>query len=505
MDFASVLNYYCRKIGTWFLGVIPILLTILLFLVMFTQYPTSATDSDYLSQSLNDPIHFLIVFLYITLIIAAIPFSLNGFFMETAFNKEVKRITKTGLLIRRGVEGFSEVESSIKLLYRGSYSVIATVIISFLVFLSALILQEYANDAILFHSTKLFIFTASIGLLAISSGASILLKLPDKSALQPGGLMRYYSPKSLALRLDNILSDSIFTQLDPITRIKMDEWAKSISENFNVNFIPHEDNQTRLERAREKIFLLVYLKEFIPELMTEDIFKNEIGEIFAPNYMNIFIEGKDSGISLQVLSTIIRDVEKEIPQIFELVQRIFVLVKDNLSYLRTKEEIITICHPTHHIGNIDPFRIIIFILNLKKEVRKVLIQAQTSMSSLDPDDASQSLLLDTGDLFIPRTENEIKFSSSEDPVDIIRLVSSILQIGDALALQFRPNRFGTHVLNISIGNEEIGIITGKSVVIDVHRDIQFYVKTFGAKALGYIGAALSFIGIGLGSFVGLFG
>lgn len=75
-------------------------------------------------------------------------------------------------------------------------------------------------------------------------------------------------------------------------------------------------------------------------------------------------------------------------------------------------------------------------------------------------------------------------------------------MGDAINLQFRPNRTGTHVLNISVEDDE-GIIQGRSIVISVQRDLMFYLKTMGAKALGYAGAAVSFIGIGLGSFAGL--
>ena len=172
-------------------------------------------------------------------------------------------------LLIRGVEGFHDIESSIKLLYRSSYSITGSVIISFLVFISALLLDPAAEvDPTTALLARLFIFVASIGLLAISSGASLLLRLPDKSALQPGGLMKFYSPKSISLKLDNILTDSIFTHLDPITRIRMDEWSKSIQENLNENYLPNLDDQTRLERAREKILLMIYLKEFIPEIMT---------------------------------------------------------------------------------------------------------------------------------------------------------------------------------------------------------------------------------------------
>jgi hypothetical protein len=124
------------------------------------------------------------------------------------------------------------------------------------------------------------------------------------------------------------------------------------------------------------------------------------------------------------------------------------------------------------------------------------------MGGLDPDDASQSLLLDPSNIKLPVTDQKLKFSSSSNPIDLLRLVSSILQVGDAINLQFRPNRTGTHVLNISVEDNE-GIIEGRSIVISVQRDLKFYLKTLGAKALGYAGAAISFIGIGLGSFAGL--
>ncbi|MFX0014871.1 MAG: hypothetical protein ACFFB2_00275 [Promethearchaeota archaeon] len=487
MDLTSIINHYCRKIGVWLLSLFPILLVVILIFIAVTPDEIE----------LSDPKLLLTVVVYIILILTAIPFAFNGYLMESDFNKEIKRIERTGLLIQ-GVEGFDEIESSIKLLYRGSYSITGTVIISFLAFISAIFLQS--NIGLL---ARIFMFTASIGLLAISSGASILLRLPDKSALQPGGLMKFYSPKSISLRLDNILSDSIFTQLDPITRIRMDEWSRSILEHFNKGYLSNLDNQTRLERAREKIFLMIYLKEMKPELMTGEIFQRELTEIIDPNYLTEFFEGKTSGISLKTLITIMHDVKNEIPQIFELIQRIFVLVTDDLQNLQIKEEFVSICHPTTHIGNIDPFRITVFVLNLKNLQRKIHIQAQTSMSSLDPDDASQILLLDVSDLVLPSNGTILEFSSSTEPIDVLRLVSTILQIGDTLNLQFRPNRFGTHVLNISVGDPERGIITGRSVVIEVHRDLRYYAKTVGAKALGYIGAAVSLIGISMGSLVGL--
>ena len=488
MDLASLINYYCQKFGIWFLGLLPVFLAFILLSLAFL----SSEDEIIIFFSVA-----LIV--YIILIIIAVPFSLNGFFMEKAFNEEIRKITSSGLLIR-GVEGFKDIESSIKLLYRSSYSITGSIIVSFLVFISALVLVP--TTALL---ARFFVFVASIGLLAISSGASLLLRLPDKSALQPGGLMRFYSPKSISLKLDNVLTDSIFTQLDPITRIRMDEWSKAIQEHLNPNYLTNLDKQTRLERAREKIFLMIYLKQYVSELMTEEIFLRELSEIIDPDYLDEFNAGYDSGISSKTLTTVIRDVEKEIPQIFELIQRIFVLVTDNLQDLQTRKEFVTICHPTAHIGNIDPFRITIFILNLEKFQKKVHIQAQTSMSSLDPDDASQMLLLDIGAIDIPPKDTILEFSSSTQPYDVLRLVSSILQVGDVLSMQFRPNRSGTHVLNISIDDPESGIITGRSVVIEVSRDLRYFMRTVGAKVLGYVGAAVSFIGISMGSLVGLFG
>ncbi len=489
MDLTSLLNTYCRKIGIWFLSLIPIVLSISLMLLAFSP----STDTD-----LYGELHLLTSILYIVLILIAIPFSLNGFLMERAFNDEIKRIINTGLLIK-GVEGFDEVQNKIKLLYRASYSITVSVLISYLVFISALLLNPDENLAIF---ARFFIFVASIGLLAISSGASILLRLPNKSAIQPGGLMKYYSPRSLTLKLDNILTDSIIPRLDPITRMQMDEWSNTISEAMNPEFASQHNDHNRLEQAREKIFLLVYLKQYLPELVSEDIFNSEMKEIILERFMPDFIMGKKSKISLKTIFTIIRDVRREIPEIFKLVQRIFVLVTENIHILRNKNNYITIVHPSTHIGNIDPFRVTVFVLNLYENKKKVRLQVQTSMSSLDPDDASQTLSLDSSSIKLPEHGQSLKISSSTESMDVLRLVSSILQVGDAVNLQFRPNRFGTHVLNISVEDQE-GIISGRSIVVSVQRDLKFYVKTMGAKALGYVGAALSFIGIGLGALFGI--
>ncbi len=491
MDFTSLLNTYCRKIGIWFLSLIPVVLSISLMILAFTQT----------KDGLDHTLKTLVALLYIVLILIAIPFSLNGFLMERAFNDEISRIISTGLLIR-GVEGFSDVQNKIKLLYRASYSITISVIISYLVFTSATFLTtSEGTDPNITILARLFIFVASIGLLAISSGASILLRLPNKSALQPGGLMKYYSPRSLTLKLDNLLTDSIIPRLDPITRMQMDEWSFSISEMMNPNFRVDQSDQSRLEQAREKIFLLVYLKEYLPEIVSEDVFLAEMKEIIQESNLKQFFKGKKSKISLKTLITIIRDVRREIPEVFKLVQRIFVLVTENIHLLRSNDNYISIVHPSSHVGNIDPFRVTVFMLNLQDKKKKVKLQVQTSMSSLDPDDASQTILLDSGSIKLPEEGEKLSISSSTESMDVLRLVTSILQIGDALNLQFRPNRFGTHVLNISVEDEQ-GMISGRSIVVSVYRDPMFYIKTMGAKALGYIGAAVSFIGIGLGAIIG---
>jgi hypothetical protein len=456
-------------------------------------------------DGLDQGLRTITTLLYIILILIAIPFSLNGFLMERAFNDEIKRIIGTGMLIR-GVEGFDEVQNKIKLLYRASYSITVSVIVSYLVFYSASLITSSETEPILAGISisifaRIFIIVASIGLLAISSGASILLRLPNKSAIQPGGLMKYYSPRSLTLKLDNLLTDSIIPRLDPITRMQMDEWSNSVFEMMNPEFRGEHSDTVRLEQAREKILLLIYLKEYLPEIVTEEIFKSEMKEIIQESNLQAFFTGKKSKISLKTLITIIRDVRREIPEIFELVQRIFVLITENIHLLRTKENFISIIHPSSHVGNIDPFRVTVFILNLHVNKRRVKLQVQTSMSSLDPDDVSQTILLDSSSIKLPAPGKKLMISSSTESMDVLRLVSSILQIGDAMNLQFRANRFGTHVLNISVGDEN-GIISGRSVVVSVYRDPMYYIKTMGAKALGYVGAALSFIGIGLGALIG---
>lgn len=503
-DYTSILNAYSRKSGTWLISILSFSLIILLLFLGITSFMrdleiakefkiiedmeivkklAKIKDAEKLIVFLNQ----IVFLLYVLLITAAFPFSVNGFFMEKAFNAEIDRIVSTGLFIE-GLEGFKDIESKIKLLYRGAYTVIIMIFISFLVFIFATALK-----------TSIFIFTACVGLLGISQGASLVLKLPDKSALQPGGLLKFYEPRTFPLRLDNMLTDAIFTQLDPITRFRFDEWSRFIHDHLSESFLKDSnlDNQTRLERAREKIFLMMYFRVYFPKQLTEDNLVGELREILESNSISSFIDGKGSGISYMVLQKILKDMNDEIPEIFELLQRITVLVTENLWYLRKKEIFISVCHPTVHIGNIDPMKVIVFILNLQREQQKVQVQVQSSMSSLDPDDPSQVITLDKSELKLPEN-SVIKFHNSES-VDVLNLVSAIMQIGDTISFQFRPNRNGTHIMNLSISNDEKGLIDGRSMVIDVKRDIKYYAKTMGAKVLSYVGAALSFIGISMGS------
>ncbi|MHA2239843.1 MAG: hypothetical protein ACXAB2_15995, partial [Candidatus Hodarchaeales archaeon] len=121
MDLASILNYYCRRIGIFLISIIPIFLAITLLLLIFTPLTVEGKHPE--------PLIFITTFFYLVLILIALPFALNGFFMEKAFNTEINRIIKTGLLIR-GIEGFKEVQMKIKLLYRASYSITGSVLIS---------------------------------------------------------------------------------------------------------------------------------------------------------------------------------------------------------------------------------------------------------------------------------------------------------------------------------------------------------------------------------------
>ncbi len=271
--------------------------------------------------------------LWFVLFLNSLTFLVNALSIKRGFARETKRKAQQGFPID-SLEGYSVVQAFNSRVLLNSLIITLSITLSFLFFLLAVVViptvvsELSANPSTAALAAALeriitpAIFFSSLGLVLIAIGVWLLLKIPSKPAFEPGAMMKYFQPRRVPMSLDNFLSDALLPFLDPVTRIRMDEWEMNIKNNLNATFEVSADVETRLERAKEKILLLFYLNRRMPEIYGDIVFTNELKEVLQPEYIPRFLDGEGSGIDKKVLVEIFDKLLKLIPDVFETIDRI---------------------------------------------------------------------------------------------------------------------------------------------------------------------------------------
>ncbi len=501
--FENNLNAFCNRIAPFLMMTITILQ---IALIIAGYKGDSIFDLEAEGKGAVEPfLASISMILFLCQISIGILFALNGQIQLRSFNKEIKKKISKGFPLG-GIEGFDETEKALYTTFRSSYSIIILVVLAALSFGYSSLPIDYDDPST--YNSNLFL-VVSIGLLLIAFGMTLLLRTPLRPVYEPGGLMNFYNPTSIPSTLDNILSDAFFTCLDPITRLKFDEWTHLIEKSLNPSFLSETDNQTRVEIAREKILLLIYLQKSMPDMMSQENLIAEIKEIIAEEKLTNFLTGDISRISLKLMrELLLPEAMKKIPEIWTLIDRIIVNLVDNLDAFKKSDLWITFGYPSIHAGTFDPFRIIIFALNqsedFKEKKRPISFRFKGGRLTLEPDQVKKLFSLDPSRNFKIKSKNLSFLTKGGE--DIVGSLSQILQIGDALWLQFLPLKYGPHVLNVDV-EENSESRFSRSAIIYVKRDIKFFLKSYGGRATALSGMMLPMFkvlvaGLGIGFLFG---
>ncbi len=490
---STFLNRYCRGYGYILMTILPIL--VLFFLAMGKFNPKG-------DPTISDINVFVLVaaIFYTLLAINSLLFALNASLLVKGFKDAVKKMAKSGLPVD-SVQGFKETNAGINRSFINSLLIVAMTALSYLTFLAFAIYWIYYDlirDSLDINEEKLRLnlVVLSFALALVAIGITTLIRVPKKPAFHPGGLIGFYKPTRIPAILDNFLTDSTLAYLDPATRLRFDEWTAAIKTNLKEDYEASYDLTTRTERAREKILLLTYLMERFPDVMTKEIYKNEIEEIILTDGIESFLAtGMDSGISAEVLGKIIKLLIKEIPEIFEVVDQIIVALVENLEDFKEKDLFVRIGCPATHIGTVKPLRVLTFVLNksveFKDKKRPVQLHMVTARDDMIPNELSCSLKLDESEGSEIESE-ELKIVSDEEE-DVAGILANLLQIGDAWWIQVQPKTFGAKIITVSIKEGNKGVIYGMSQRVNVARDLNFYLATYGSKLSMLSGVALPFL------------
>jgi hypothetical protein len=439
----------------------------------------------------------------------SLAYLINGLLIGRSFKQETQKKAEDGFPVD-SLEGFSSVTSFTKQVLLNSAIIAGVIFISWVLMLSVVVLIPFLQDQPTINNLvtdltgqdfsslegtflrPILIFSA-IGLVLIAIGILLLLKIPEKPSFEVGAFLKYYYPRQTPLILDNLLSDAVLAFLDPITKMRFDEWTESIRTSLNPTFGSGLNLTTRVERAREKILLLFYLKLRMPLLLSTESFKSEMTEVIARNAYNEFSEGGKSGITFKILTDIFDLLSTRIPEIFMTIDRLIIELTDNLEdFLSNKDIWVNVSAPEKVVGNENPFRFLMFALNKDvsryRETKRMVNFTVSGPQKHFMEDLTISVPLDEAE-DIRVTSPNLEFIS-EGSNDILGLLTQILQIGDATWFTVERNEFSSHLFHLSISETERGSIFAETLTVDVTRDFMFYVRTYGGKLSALSGLLL---------------
>ncbi len=437
LKFVSYIHYYSYYVAQAFILVVPLLIAGSLFFYNF-----------------NPPLHVsrFIMNVWLFLAINALVIMVSTILMYFTYKSDLKTLKRKGKPIE-SLKGMEQVS------YAMLIKTLSTFLLTLLAFISFVL--YYAS---LYWNLVPF-FYASISLVLITFGLAILLGIPKSSSFLPGGLMEYYTPREFPVLIDNLFMDTMEAFLDPLSWIKSDDYLEVLERVVRAKNV--SASRTDIERAFEKIMLLNYMKVRMPDIINDEILRDEILEVIDERYYVLI--AKNPYLSFKNIRNLLKSLQVRSPEIATLVDRLYMFLLDNLDDFKKKDLIVCVTAP-REVRGLNRFGILVFLLNNSDEFRSVRrpVTIRCVSQGFYPSVSVMQVTLD------PKEDFEIEADElpifSEFGEDIVGTLPKVLQIGDAVWFSLMPQDYGKYVVRIEV-LEKGELIYGDSIVVTVKRDV----------------------------------
>ncbi|MCY3412739.1 MAG: hypothetical protein INQ03_13965 [Candidatus Heimdallarchaeota archaeon] len=472
---APLINRIARLFSKWIQMLIAIIISILLF------------------QEENGALKYetVITTLWVLFIILSTVYSVNGFLLGVGFKSEIKKFLKLGKPLK-GISGFEELEDSIKASQKQSYLITISSVLSFILYYYVIILNNPIGN---------IGPTLALAMAFVAISVMFLVDYPEDPSLTPGGLVGFYEPDVFPLTLDNLMTDVFLAYLDPVTSMKFDDWQFGILDMLNPEFEADEETPTRMERAVEKILLLAYLSFSNEGAFPKQVVERELGELLGTNLKD-FLKGKGVGLTWKEIVSVVQRIERRAPEPFRLVDRIMIELTDNYNKFTKDDLYFTVAGRSNQGSVTESSGLIAFFINkTTQEDRDIKVWYRTDMETIHPQYQEVNITLDP--LTDPFPKEQPKFIAEGDEVDVLTLLSSMLQVGDAVWFRLQPKGFGYRMIVVYAEEEgkEVGDRSptmGQSFEMRFTKSMSWYIKAYLPKLSGAAGVALPAIKAALG-------
>jgi hypothetical protein len=466
--FISYINNLAKNVNKWVMTIIALLISALI-----------AIES-------NTAVIFSLWSLFILL---SLIFAINGIMLIYSFNREVNKYLKAGTPVQ-GIRGYDELVDSLKGSMIQSSLITLASALSFIFFLATI--EGWIEELSFVNDTNKLMVTLALAMTFVAVSIMFLVEYPEDPSFTPGGLVKYYEPDQFDMYLDNILSDVISTYLDPVTFLKFDDWSSNMLEILKPSFENDEDQTTRLERARENIFLLAYLNSEYSSVFNDEIVMKELDQLFGDK-LQIFISGDDIGLTWSEVKDIIDRVEDIAPEPFRLVDRLLINLTDNYKQFSSKDLYFTVSAKSYQGSVRESAGMIAFLLNLTDKTDRIFkVWLNADINTMSPHKQSVTIKLDGLTDPLPKEQPPLITSEGED---ILSVLSDLLQVGDAVWFRLQSSGFGYRVVTIQAQEEGTAKLFGKSYEMKFTKSIGWYIKSYLPKLSALGSLALPFIGL----------
>ena len=398
----------------------------------------------------GDGWQLILLALYGVQILFALLFLLSGSAGLFLFRRGLTKLRKAGKPYKnlpgmtRILKSYETEKSRTRWIFIGSVIIAAFYWASFLVLIEP---TDMRLVRVLLHALA-GVFGLIISYLALTITS---LALPRFRAF---GLLDTYESSEQIVFLDNILTDLIESNLDPLTKNFLDEYDDVL--------LAAVDEKEKFFQAKEKLYLLNVLEAEMPDTLTEQMVKEELAELFGPEDVKKIIDHKD--FSFKRIQELVRKISELVPQFFKVISRLFLNLDENLANFKSQELYLDIGYP---VLATDVTPIFIFFFNNSDEYRKRMrrVKLKVETTAFHPHSIEMDVNLDMKGDFKIESER-LPITAPGDTEDLLKTMSKVLEIGDGVLLMLRPVRFGvSSIIRVTVEDESGHMIVGKTLTV----------------------------------------
>ncbi|MFX1309983.1 MAG: hypothetical protein ACFE8C_09835 [Promethearchaeota archaeon] len=332
--------------------------------------------------------------------------------------------------------------------------------------------------AIMLAMDLLDIGFAAAGFALIGLGLSILIRSLNLNIHDVNGLQDFYKPTTHSIFLDNFFAEIFSNHLDPVTFLKWDEYLAELNKILTFDFIQkvkeQEPDELPITFALEKLLFLYYLK--FQEVLSKDQLIQELKEFIDVESINfnvergIYMEGAWY-FSMKDIYKLFNYIKKFNPGFFTIIDRLQLELADNIERI-SKDPIYLDSTAQEVVYLNSELNIFCFLYNNAPEDKKYIIKVNAP--GFEPNKLKLDIQVEgRGNFLIPN--ESIPLISSEG-IDIVGVLSTMIENGDTTWLSLEPRETGEQTIQIFLLSEDGTIIEGKTRVVKVTKNIKDYLK-----------------------------